>query len=79
MKCNDCKWFVININDNYGVCKRYPTTTNKNTNDYCGEYVEKVKPTIVEEMAKPIRNVAIDSTEPAEFETPVKRGRKPKQ
>jgi len=43
MKCIECKWFVGNINDNYGICKRYPETANKNNHDWCGEYAGKAE------------------------------------
>jgi hypothetical protein len=75
MKCIECKWFVGQTNDQYGVCKRYPTTQNKSQHDWCGEYSSKVEREIgITEYDKPIK---INFVEPTEYEAP-KRGRKPK-
>lgn len=65
MQCNECKWFVGNINDHYGVCKRYPLNQNKTKSDFCGEFWNKEA------------SIKIKFEEPTEFEAP-KRGRKPK-
>lgn len=75
MQCNECKWFVGNVNDHYGICKRYPANQNKPKNDFCGEFFNKIviKPTLVD-WQKP---TIID----AQGETSVQkitRGRKPK-
>jgi hypothetical protein len=78
MKCIDCKWYVGQVNDTYGVCKRFPQTANKSLHDWCGEYSSKV---VV------ITPVQIDRTEYTEdgkvkivfTEEKPKRGRKPKQ
>lgn len=67
MQCNDCKWFVGNVNDHYGICKRYPTNQNKTKSDFCGEFLDKSVP-----------KISIQFNEPTEFEAP-KRGRKPKE
>lgn len=77
MNCNECRWFSINPNDHYGVCKRYPENQNKNQTDFCGEFI--YKPVEVETV-KPIK---IEFTEPTVAEVavvvePPKRGRKPK-
>ena len=34
--CNSCLFFVSNIR--MGECKRYPITTNKSNDDWCGEF-----------------------------------------
>jgi hypothetical protein len=78
MKCIDCKWYAGQVNDTYGVCKRYPQTANKSHHDWCGEYESKV---VV------ITPVQIDRSEYTEdgkvkivfTEEKPKRGRKPKQ
>jgi hypothetical protein len=62
MKCIDCKWYAGQVNDTYGVCKRYPQTANKNQHDWCGEYESKIV------VVTPVQDFV---------ETP-KRGRKPK-
>ena len=76
MKCIECKWFVGQTNDNYGVCKRYPTTQNKSQQDWCGEFASKVV-VITPVQEEPIKTIAINFVEPIEYEAP-KRGRKPK-
>jgi len=78
MKCIDCKWYAGQVNDTYGVCKRYPQTANKSQHDWCGEYESRV---VV------ITPVQIDRSEYTEdgkvkivfTEEKPKRGRKPKQ
>ena len=42
MKCIECKWFSGTANDQYGLCKRYPTSQNKTQHDWCGDYSSKV-------------------------------------
>jgi hypothetical protein len=64
MKCIECKWYVGQVNDNYGVCKRYPQIANKSQQDWCGEYSSKI--------------VVVTPVQEELIETP-KRGRKPKQ
>lgn len=67
MKCNECKWFVGQANDNYGVCKRYPQVINKNQSDWCGEFNSKIQLEVEFEY-----DINTDETKP-------KRGRKPKE
>lgn len=67
MKCIECKWYAGQVNDTYGVCKRYPQIANKSQNDWCGEYTSKIE----------VPKIAIKFEEPTVFEAP-KRGRKPK-
>ena len=43
MKCIECKWFSGTANDQYGLCKRYPTAQNKTQQDWCGEFVSKIQ------------------------------------
>jgi hypothetical protein len=55
MKCIECKWYAGQVNDTYGVCKRFPQIANKSQNDWCGEYLSKIDPiseAIVELQAK---------------------------
>jgi hypothetical protein len=68
MKCIECKWYAGQVNDTYGVCKRFPQTANKSQHDWCGEFFSKIE----------VPKIAIKFEEPTVFETP-KRGRKPKQ
>jgi hypothetical protein len=78
MKCIDCKWYVGQVNDTYGVCKRFPQTANKSLHDWCGEYESKI---VV------VTPVQVDRTEFTDndkvkivfTEEKPKRGRKPKQ
>jgi hypothetical protein len=67
MKCIECKWYAGQVNDNYGVCKRFPQIANKSQNDWCGEYLSKIE----------VSKIEIKFEEPTVFEAP-KRGRKPK-
>lgn len=62
MNCNECKWFVGNVNDHYGICKRYPLNQNKTKSDFCGEYTNK-EPVVTGEFGAGAE---------------IKRGRKPK-
>jgi hypothetical protein len=71
MKCIDCKWYAGQVNDQYGVCKRYPPIANKSQNDWCGEFASKIV-VITPVQKEPAREYEI------QFEAP-KRGRKPKQ
>jgi hypothetical protein len=77
MKCIDCKWYVGQVNDTYGVCKRFPQTANKSQHDWCGEYSSKIV-VITPVQEEPVQKYEIKFEEPTEFEAP-KRGRKPKQ
>lgn len=76
MKCIECKWYAGQVNDNYGVCKRYPQIANKSQNDWCGEYSSKIV-VVTPVQEEPIRKFEIKFEEPTVFEAP-KRGRKPK-
>ena len=93
MKCIDCKWYVGQTNDTYGVCKRYPQTSNKSQQDWCGEFASKVV-LITPAQEEPVREFKINFEELVEYEQkPIqtteydittdefkpKRGRKPKQ
>lgn len=84
MKCIECKWYVGQVNDTYGVCKRFPQTANKSQHDWCGEYASKIVviTPVQEEIVQPI---TIKFEEPTEYEYDIhtdemkpKRGRKPK-
>ena len=72
MNCEQCKWFVGNVNDHYGICKRYPTNQNKPKNDFCGEYADK----------NVVQKLEIKFEESTEYDIHTdqvtKRGRKPK-
>jgi len=86
MKCIDCKWYVGQVNDTYGVCKRYPQTANKSLHDWCGEYSSKLV-VITPVQEEPVRPILIEFKDQAEGTyndktgvfKPLKRGRKPKQ
>lgn len=65
MKCIECKWFSGTANDQYGLCKRYPTSQNKTQHDWCGDFTSKVE--VVYEY-----DINTD-------EIKLKRGRKPKE
>ena len=67
MKCIDCKWYVGQVNDNYGVCKRYPQTENKSLQDWCGEFASKVV-VITPVQEEPARKIAIKFEEPTDYE-----------
>jgi hypothetical protein len=66
MKCIECKWYVGQTNDTYGLCKRYPIAQNKTQTDWCGEFSSKVELEVVFKY-----DINTDETKP-------KRGRKPK-
>jgi hypothetical protein len=75
MKCIDCKWYAGQVNDNYGVCKRFPQIANKSQQDWCGEFLSKIE----------VPKIAIKFEEPRDYEYDIhtdemkpKRGRKPK-
>jgi len=72
MNCEQCKWFVGNVNDHYGICKRYPLNQNKTKNDFCGEYADK----------NVVQRLEIKFEEPTQYDIHTdqvtKRGRKPK-
>jgi hypothetical protein len=85
MKCIDCKWYAGQVNDTYGVCKRFPQTANKSQHDWCGEYESKIVViTPVQEKSTDYEweqankgvvgayDISMDEIKP-------KRGRKPKQ
>ena len=76
MKCIDCKWYAGQVNDNYGVCKRFPQIANKSQQDWCGEFFSKIV-VITPAQEEPIQKFEIKFEESTVFETP-KRGRKPK-
>ena len=76
MKCIDCKWYVGQVNDNYGVCKRFPQIANKSQQDWCGEFSSKIV-VVTPAQEEPIQKFEIKFEEPTVFEAP-KRGRKPK-
>ena len=78
MKCIDCKWYAGQVNDQYGVCKRYPPIANKSQNDWCGEFLDKSISAGIEVTPEMINKFRIQFSEPTVFEAP-KRGRKPKQ
>jgi len=85
MKCIDCKWYAGQVNDNYGVCKRYPQIANKSQQDWCGEFVSKIV-VVTPAQEEPIKKIAIKFEEPKQYEYDIhtdemkpKRGRKPKQ
>lgn len=69
MKCIECKWFVGQTNDSYGVCKRYPTIQNKNQQDWCGEYASKVV-VVTPVQEEPVQKLTIKFEEPTEYEAP---------
>ena len=69
MKCIECKWFVGTPNDQYGLCKRYPTAQNKTQHDWCGDFASRTLITPSEETEYDIHT---DEMKP-------KRGRKPKE
>ena len=73
MKCIECKWYAGQVNDNYGVCKRYPQIANKSQHDWCGEFASKIV-VITPVQEEPVRGFEISWEEP----TTPKRGRKPK-
>ena len=86
MKCIDCKWYVGQVNDTYGVCKRFPQTANKSQHDWCGEYASKVV-VVTPVQEEPIAKFEIKFEEPIEYQYDIhtdtvqvkqKRGRKPK-
>jgi hypothetical protein len=82
MKCIDCKWYVGQTNDTYGVCKRYPQIANKSQHDWCGDYVSKVV-LVTPAQEKLVEKYEIQFTEETEYdihtdEIKPKRGRKPK-
>jgi hypothetical protein len=74
MKCIDCKWYAGQVNDNYGVCKRFPQIANKSQQDWCGEFSSKVV-VITPVQEEPVRGFEISWEETTEAP---KRGRKPK-
>ena len=83
MKCIECKWYAGQVNDAYGVCKRYPKIENKSQQDWCGEYSSKVEREV--DTSDPYKPLRIKFVEPTEFEYDIntdavkpKRGRKPK-
>ena len=80
MKCIECKWYVGQVNDTYGVCKRYPQTANKSQQDWCGEYVSKVVviTPVQEEPKLEFKFVEESNYDITTDEIKPKRGRKPK-
>ena len=76
MKCIECKWYVGQVNDTYGVCKRYPQTANKSQQDWCGEYASKI--VVQEEPKFKINFVEESNYDITTDEFKPKRGRKPK-
>jgi hypothetical protein len=78
MKCIDCKWYVGQVNDTYGVCKRYPQTANKSLHDWCGEYASKL--VVITPVQVELTEFTEDDKVKIVFtEEKPKRGRKPKQ
>jgi hypothetical protein len=84
MKCIECKWFAGSPNDQYGLCKRYPTAQNKTQHDWCGDFSSKVV-VITPAQKEPVQKLEIKFEEPTEYEYDIhtdeakpKRGRKPK-
>ena len=87
MKCIECKWYVGQVNDTYGVCKRYPQTANKSQHDWCGEYASKIV-VVTPVQEEPVRGFkiewekeSVDSDTEYDIHTDEikpKRGRKPK-
>ena len=84
MKCIDCKWYAGQVNDQYGVCKRYPPIANKSQHDWCGEFTSKIEvPTIAIKFEEPTDYENTEFTEDNKVkivftEEKPKRGRKPK-
>ena len=76
MKCIDCKWYAGQVNDNYGVCKRFPQIANTSQQEWCGEFSSKIV-VVTPAQEEPIQKFEIKFEEPTVFEAP-KRGRKPK-
>jgi hypothetical protein len=85
MKCIDCKWYAGQVNDTYGVCKRYPQTANKSQQDWCGEFLNKIEvPKIAIKFEEPTEYERTELTEDGKVkivftEEKPKRGRKAKQ
>ena len=82
MKCIECKWYVGQVNDTYGVCKRYPQTANKSQQDWCGEYSSKIV-VVTPAQEEPVREFKINFVEESNYDITTdefkpKRGRKPK-
>jgi hypothetical protein len=54
--CNSCLFFVSG--ERMGECKRYPISTNKSNDDWCGEYQLDEKSlsleAMVQAMTKPV-------------------------
>lgn len=74
MKCIECRWFAGSPNDQYGLCKRYPTAQNKTQHDWCGDFTSKTE----------VRKLEIKFEEPTKYdihtdEVKPKRGRKAKE
>jgi hypothetical protein len=61
MKCIECKWYSGQVNDQYGVCKRYPQIANKSQHDWCGEFTTKVETAVFESTEY---NIATDEIKP---------------
>ena len=63
--CSSCLFFTGS--GNLGTCRRYPPTTNKSPNEWCGEHIKLIrKPIEVTELPE----IKVDFVEPAK-----KRGR----
>ena len=82
MKCIECKWYVGQVNDTYGVCKRYPQTANKSQQDWCGEYASKIV-VVTPVQEEPKLEFKINFIEEFDYDITTdefkpKRGRKPK-
>jgi len=78
MKCIDCKWYAGQVNDQYGVCKRYPPIANKSQHDWCGEYFSKVAIPEIEPLKIKFEEPTVYEYVFETDEIKPKRGRKPK-
>ena len=65
--CNKCLFFFSG--DRMGICKRYPNTTNKSNDDWCGEWRL--------EESQALSNIVFTITEPVEV--PKKKLGRPKK
>ena len=50
--CNGCIFFHVVFGDRLGVCRRYPTFTNRSEAEWCGEFRGKMIALPVVEMRK---------------------------
>ena len=47
--CGNCKYFDGIVSMNWGKCKRYPQSIEKNKNDWCGEFAMAPEPKVFKE------------------------------